>query len=457
LLATDAASEGLNLQRSCPRIVHFELPWNPNRLEQRNGRVDRYGQTRAPQIRYLYFPDSPEDHVLAGLVRKIEEMQGDRVSTPDILGILAGAEALEHGLVTLDAEAADHEAKAGGLVRLFEDRTAEFVRSVKPLIVTGRDVRNEIESAERILHTAEPLLPDDLGLERFLADVLGPDNFAPTNQEGIYRVQVPRPFQGPDVAGTYAKATCRRSVAVKGQPTEVEFLTPLHPLLRAIAEDARRQFLYVYPDAGGLAAKRLAARRTPAGHPPAILFAFLGVVEGNGIIEERLITVRLALDGSVHGNEDEDRVLLGDTASPGEVASVTLQSLFAQAFDRLYQQAGEEAIQRLATRGQAIGSRRVEEARLLREDMLAYAEDRRRELDEEERLLTGREDRATGQQFLWAAEPRATRLDARRAAIDTFVNQRQAEIAEFEAVRDPAPPRPLGALFLVPEGMEGPA
>ncbi|HXF72198.1 MAG TPA: helicase-related protein, partial [Actinomycetota bacterium] len=43
-LATDAISEGLDLQRACAEIVHYELPWNPNRLEQRNGRIDRYGQ-----------------------------------------------------------------------------------------------------------------------------------------------------------------------------------------------------------------------------------------------------------------------------------------------------------------------------------------------------------------------------------------------------------------------------
>jgi SNF2 family DNA or RNA helicase len=57
LLATDAASEGLNLQQSCRRIYHFELSWNPNRMEQRNGRVDRHGQTRNPIIRYLFYPD----------------------------------------------------------------------------------------------------------------------------------------------------------------------------------------------------------------------------------------------------------------------------------------------------------------------------------------------------------------------------------------------------------------
>ena len=43
LLATDAAAEGLNLQNHCYRLIHYEIPWNPNRLEQRDGRIDRHG------------------------------------------------------------------------------------------------------------------------------------------------------------------------------------------------------------------------------------------------------------------------------------------------------------------------------------------------------------------------------------------------------------------------------
>ena len=43
LLATDAASEGLDFQNFCSRLIHYEIPWNPNRMEQRNGRVDRHG------------------------------------------------------------------------------------------------------------------------------------------------------------------------------------------------------------------------------------------------------------------------------------------------------------------------------------------------------------------------------------------------------------------------------
>jgi superfamily II DNA or RNA helicase len=54
LLATDAASEGVNLQNYCSKLIHYEIPWNPNRMEQRNGRVDRHGQ-RAPEVHIHHF------------------------------------------------------------------------------------------------------------------------------------------------------------------------------------------------------------------------------------------------------------------------------------------------------------------------------------------------------------------------------------------------------------------
>jgi ERCC4-related helicase len=57
LLATDAASEGIDLQNHCSRLIHYEIPWNPNRLEQRNGRIDRHGQ-RAAEVLIYHFVSS---------------------------------------------------------------------------------------------------------------------------------------------------------------------------------------------------------------------------------------------------------------------------------------------------------------------------------------------------------------------------------------------------------------
>lgn len=72
LVATDCLSEGVNLQTHFNAVIHYDLPWNPNRLEQREGRVDRYGQT-ASQVKccLLYGQDNPVDGaVLEVLIRK---------------------------------------------------------------------------------------------------------------------------------------------------------------------------------------------------------------------------------------------------------------------------------------------------------------------------------------------------------------------------------------------------
>jgi superfamily II DNA or RNA helicase len=70
LLATDAAAEGLNLQRACRVVVHYELPWNPSRMLQRAGRVDRIGQHRRVHEIALVASDTAESLVLAPLARR---------------------------------------------------------------------------------------------------------------------------------------------------------------------------------------------------------------------------------------------------------------------------------------------------------------------------------------------------------------------------------------------------
>ena len=76
LIATDAAREGVNLQNYCADLFHFDVPWNPSRMEQRNGRVDRKLQ-RSPIVRCYYFilPQRTEDKVLDVLVKKTATIQ----------------------------------------------------------------------------------------------------------------------------------------------------------------------------------------------------------------------------------------------------------------------------------------------------------------------------------------------------------------------------------------------
>lgn len=79
LLASDIASEGLNLHFQCHRLIHFDLPWSLLRFQQRNGRIDRYGQDRQPEIYYFIgessHPRVRDMWVLEKLVEKDEAAQ----------------------------------------------------------------------------------------------------------------------------------------------------------------------------------------------------------------------------------------------------------------------------------------------------------------------------------------------------------------------------------------------
>ncbi|MBF8187828.1 DEAD/DEAH box helicase [Nonomuraea sp. K274] len=102
LLATDSASEGINLQNHCHRVLHWEIPWNPNRLEQRNGRVDRHGQS-APKVEIVHFVPSGWDRsqeedtgfaegtledamaFLGVAVRKVDQIRTDLGSVGEVI------------------------------------------------------------------------------------------------------------------------------------------------------------------------------------------------------------------------------------------------------------------------------------------------------------------------------------------------------------------------------------
>lgn len=77
LIATDCLSEGINLQEGFNALVHYDLPWNPNRLEQREGRIDRFGQrSETVEVSLLYGSNNPIDGVvLEVLLRKAREIK----------------------------------------------------------------------------------------------------------------------------------------------------------------------------------------------------------------------------------------------------------------------------------------------------------------------------------------------------------------------------------------------
>ena len=112
LIATDAAREGVNLQNNCADLFHFDVPWNPGRIEQRNGRIDRKLQ-QADEVRCMYFvlPQRAEDRVLEVLMQKTRKIHEQLGSLAPVIGRRideAFARGISHDKVAALATAIDN-------------------------------------------------------------------------------------------------------------------------------------------------------------------------------------------------------------------------------------------------------------------------------------------------------------------------------------------------------------
>ena len=154
LLATDAASEGIDLQNHCSRLIHYEIPWNPNRLEQRNGRLDRHGQ-KAPQVDVYHF-------VGAGYDSPTFERDGENLEA-DLEFLYRAARKVENiredlGKVGSVIARQVSDAMLGKARRLDADERSPSNESVRKLLKWERDLRKQIEEcAEQARETQHEL------------------------------------------------------------------------------------------------------------------------------------------------------------------------------------------------------------------------------------------------------------------------------------------------------------
>lgn len=160
LVATDCLSEGIDLQEHFDAVVHYDLPWNPNRLEQREGRVDRYGQRR-PEVRavLLYGRNNAVDGaVLEVLLRKARIIR-DRlgISVPVPANSESVMEAVINALLLQDRPLYQLQFDFVGVSGFHEewDRAAERERKSRELFgqhgIDPAEVSREIEAVDEVL------------------------------------------------------------------------------------------------------------------------------------------------------------------------------------------------------------------------------------------------------------------------------------------------------------------
>lgn len=165
LVATDCLSEGINLQDLFSAVIHYDLPWNPNRLEQREGRVDRFGQ-RAKKVETVLFygRNNPVDGaVLDVLLRKAKEIHRSLgITVPVPVDSETVMEAVLKALFSrgdrLDQLSLFEDPSVGQLHRRWdqtvsrekENRTRFAQRAVKP-----EEVKRELEETDSVLGDPE--------------------------------------------------------------------------------------------------------------------------------------------------------------------------------------------------------------------------------------------------------------------------------------------------------------
>ncbi|MDB2686880.1 DEAD/DEAH box helicase [Mariniblastus sp.] len=171
LVATDVASEGVNLHYECHNIIHYDLPWSIITLIQRNGRVDRIGQRVSPVIRYLHVETKNglldgDRAIFERLVDKVEEINKNRQSGESVLKIYDPEKEAEH---------IAKEGIVGGNKEIFDSQDNKSTEA------------NELES---ILADATPDADDD-----FLDFIMGDETKAPDDSAADEAAKVATRFR----------------------------------------------------------------------------------------------------------------------------------------------------------------------------------------------------------------------------------------------------------------------
>jgi SNF2 family DNA or RNA helicase len=186
LIATDAAREGLNLQAHCWNLFHFDVPWNPSRMEQRNGRIDRKLQPRDEVFcHYFVYQQRPEDRILQVIVEKTKTIKRELGSLAQVIDAklektLSGGirrktlAALEKEIHEADLDP-DHRSTVEEELEAARERQDELRSQIdrlrnlledsqKNIGLTEQHFRSAISSSLRLVG-AEPLRPESPGNE----------------------------------------------------------------------------------------------------------------------------------------------------------------------------------------------------------------------------------------------------------------------------------------------------
>jgi len=327
LVSTDSAAEGLNMHQRCHHLIHLELPFNPNRLEQRNGRIDRYGQQHDPIVRYLFLRGTFEDRILLRLIAKYERQRARLTFVPNTLGLTTSTDAsqarLLKGLMDEDTKLFqqqptlfdfDEGDEAEGSDEATKELLEEIDRSLKGFEQAARTNAwlgdAGLNADQQIVQEATEarVLGDQAGtvdLAAFVCDAVRLDGGQVTGkiEDDHFRLRLPpiwchglEDLPGYDPAKRVVRLTTKLDVTSDDAKNPIGYLGRAHPLVRRALDRVRNLSF------GGTATEGQDPRASAAVADvpePMLLYTFLGRVSSRAGRElERVLAVKVMSSGA---------------------------------------------------------------------------------------------------------------------------------------------------------------
>jgi superfamily II DNA or RNA helicase len=252
MVATEAAGEGINLQ-FCHIMINYDIPWNPNRLEQRMGRIHRYGQQKDVYIFNLIAEDTREGQILSRIFDKLEEVRNalgsDKVF--DVIGevfqgknlyqlileAVANAKTIDEIYKELDIRVDEEYLKKirESLGESLATRHIDYTR-IKEMAEKAKEYRLIPEYVEEFFKKAFQKAGGrfKIGKDKFITIDSVPYDLRKIAEEVDFKNRYGKLLHG------YTKATFDKEIAFKN--SEAEFISFGHPLLEALLEWIDRNY-----------------------------------------------------------------------------------------------------------------------------------------------------------------------------------------------------------------------
>ncbi len=325
MVATEAAGEGINLQ-FCHLMINYDIPWNPNRLEQRMGRIHRYGQQKDVYVFNLVAEDTREGKVLAKLFDKLEEIReavgsdkvfdviGDTFYGKNlyqlILDAVAKARSMDEIIKELDIKV-DEEYIANIREVLGESLATKHIdyTRIKDMAEKAKEYRLIPEYVEEFFKRAIQKAGGRFRVRRdgFMAIDSIPYEIRKITEEVDFK------HRYGSILRQYPKVTFDKEIAFKNP--DAEFISFGHPVFEALLEWVKRKY--------STNLQRGAVFKDPTGRYDGILWFFEGEVkDGKGdVAGKRLMAIYQELENKEQSMYEVNPAILWDFVPVDDVVA----------------------------------------------------------------------------------------------------------------------------------------